>query len=276
MELDHEFTVPAPVDTVWQALLDIERMAPLMPGVTHESGVDGEYQGKVKLKFGPLSVTYKGTVHMAVVDELTRTAILEAHAKEARGKGTAAATFQATVLPTETGARVTLHTKVDLTGRSGELSDHLVHESGNKILTKFAANLGAALTAPEPVPAEEPEIPELIAEPETPDLTAEPEPSAVAESEPVAEPGQRAEEPVPEDEPVEVAESVAAVKADAEKPAAEPFAEVREPVPPSAFEDEFELYEFLPERSPLKRMVLAAAGISVLLLLIWRIVRRRR
>lgn len=168
MELDHEFMVPASADVTWQALLDVERMAPLMPGVTHESGDDGEYHGKLKLKFGPMSVTYKGSTRIAVIDELTRTIIVEASAKEARGSGTGTATFQATVHAEAGQTRVTIHSKVDLTGRPAELSRHLVSDTGARFFAKFAKALAAELAEsaeltkgsvvgqPEPV-VEEPE-----------------------------------------------------------------------------------------------------------------------
>ncbi|MEO5875815.1 MAG: SRPBCC family protein [Streptosporangiaceae bacterium] len=150
MELDHEFTVPAPADVVWPALLDIERMAPLLPGVTHESGTDGEYLGKAKLKFGPMSVTYKGSTRIAVIDELTRTIIVEADAREARGSGTGIATFQATVHSDTGQTRVTVHSKVELTGRPAELSRHLVSDTGARLLGKFARALAAELAEKPP------------------------------------------------------------------------------------------------------------------------------
>jgi carbon monoxide dehydrogenase subunit G len=161
MELDHEFTVPASADVAWQALLDVERMAPLMPGVTHESGYDGEYHGKLKLKFGPMSVTYKGSTRIAVVDELTRTIIVEATAKEARGSGTGTATFQATVHADAEETRVTIHSKVDLTGRPAELSRHLVSDTGARFFAKFAKALAAELTDV-PVLAPPPEAVEAV------------------------------------------------------------------------------------------------------------------
>lgn len=193
MELDHEFTVPADAPTVWLALLDVARMAPLMPGVLLEGGSDGEHSGRVKLKFGPTTVTLRGTTQLLVTDDLTRTAIIEAYAREARGPGTATATFQATVHPAADSCRVTVHTKLALTGRVASFSEPLIHDTGAKILTRFAAALTEAL--------------------------AEPEPVAV----PLAQP-----EPVTEPEPVAV-EAVATEEVAVEEIAAE---EVEEPKPP--------------------------------------------
>ncbi|GAA2718385.1 SRPBCC family protein [Actinocorallia aurantiaca] len=159
MELDHDFTVAADADAAWPVLLDVERMHPLVPGAVYESGADGEYHGRLRIKFGPTTVTYRGTVRIAVVDDLTRTAILEITAREARGQGTVSGSLQATVLPSASSARVVLHTKLTFTGgRAASLSEHLVHDTGAKLLTRFSTNLNALLTSPakpEP-PAAEP------------------------------------------------------------------------------------------------------------------------
>ena len=71
MELDHEFTVATDADTAWPVLLDVERLHPLMPGAVYESGSDGEYRGRLKVKFGPTTITYRGTVRLAVVADPT-------------------------------------------------------------------------------------------------------------------------------------------------------------------------------------------------------------
>ena len=149
MELDHDFTVAADADAAWPVLLDVERMHPLVPGAVYESGADGEYHGRLRIKFGPTTVTYRGTVRIAVVDDLTRTAILEITAREARGQGTVSGSLQATVLPSASSARVVLHTKLAFTGgRAASLSEHLVHDTGAKLLTRFSTNLNALLTSP--------------------------------------------------------------------------------------------------------------------------------
>ena len=95
MELEHRFTVPVPVAQAWDVLLDVERIAPCMPGATVDS-FDGEtIVGKVKVKVGPIQVTYAGTARFSEQDEAARRAVIEANAKEARGSGTANATITA-------------------------------------------------------------------------------------------------------------------------------------------------------------------------------------
>ena len=95
MQLEHEFSVPVPVAQAWDVLLDVERIAPCMPGATVES-FDGEtIVGRVKVKVGPIQVTYAGTARFTEKDESARRAVIEASAKEARGSGTANATITA-------------------------------------------------------------------------------------------------------------------------------------------------------------------------------------
>lgn len=309
MELDHEFTVTADADTAWPVLLDVERMHPLVPGVVYESGEDGEYRGRLKLRFGPTTITYRGTVRIAVVDDLTRTAILEVSAREARGPGTVTGSFQATVLPVDgSRSRVALHTRVEFTGgRAAALSEHLVHDTGAKLLARFSANLDALLTSPEPVPTAEPAPTEppaedpssATAEPagETPveATTVPPQAAETPASEPDAEatpveaaeeaaavPSQAAEDRAPEPEAeavsVEVAEEAAAVAAGvAESPAAEPVAvagAVVRAAGPVERDDTLELYE-LNERSGWLRRLLPVAGLLALVLVVRRLARRR-
>src|SRR3954451_20931407 len=95
MELDHEFTIPVPVDRAWSTLLDVERVAPCVPGATLDS-IDGdEFIGRLQVKLGAMTITYRGTAQIIKADESARTVTIEGSAKEARGSGTASVTVQA-------------------------------------------------------------------------------------------------------------------------------------------------------------------------------------
>ena len=97
MKLEHSFTVPADLDTVWQAVLDPERVAPCMPGATLTE-VDGDtFKGSVKVKLGPISLLYKGTGEFLSQGPEARTVVIKASGKDARGNGTAAATVTVTL-----------------------------------------------------------------------------------------------------------------------------------------------------------------------------------
>jgi carbon monoxide dehydrogenase subunit G len=163
MELKHQFSVPVPVAQAWDVLLDVERIAPCMPGATVDS-FDGEtIVGKVKVKVGPIQVTYAGTAKFVEKDEAARRAVIEASAKEARGTGTAAATITAVL--TDTGGSstdVVVTTDLAITGKPAQFGRGVMAEVGNKLLGKFADCLadelgaGGAATGAAPTPSPEP------------------------------------------------------------------------------------------------------------------------
>src|ERR1700684_4419007 len=149
IELDNSFTVPVPPGQAWDVLLDVERIAPCMPGASVLS-VDGdEIQGQVKVKLGPLSLTYKGTAKFVEKDQETRTIAIEASGKETRGAGTASANVTATLTPGDTGAEtvVSIHTSLNVTGRPAQFGRSLLPEVSGKLIQQFATNLEAMITA---------------------------------------------------------------------------------------------------------------------------------
>ena len=106
MEMDHSFTVPVPPDRAWDVLLDVKRIAPCMPGATVDD-FDGEVvTGRIKVKVGPVSLTYRGTAKFTERDPETKVMVLEASGKETRGSGTASATVRAALEP-ESGGEAT-------------------------------------------------------------------------------------------------------------------------------------------------------------------------
>jgi carbon monoxide dehydrogenase subunit G len=146
MQLEHQFRVPVPVAQAWDVLLDVERVAPCMPGATVES-FDGEtIVGRVKVKVGPIQVTYSGTARFTDKDEGSRRAVIEASAKEARGSGTALATIT-TQLHDDGGSatNVTVTTDLAITGKPAQFGRGVMEEVGNKLLGRFADCLADTL-----------------------------------------------------------------------------------------------------------------------------------
>jgi len=163
MQLEHEFSVPVPVARAWDVLMDVERIAPCMPGATVES-FDGEtIVGRVKVKVGPIQVTYAGTARFSEKDESARRAVIEASAKEARGSGTANATITAQLHDDGGSAtNVTVTTDLAITGKPAQFGRGVMVEVGDKLLGRFADCLAGELGsgevgAPAPVPAPSPE-----------------------------------------------------------------------------------------------------------------------
>jgi uncharacterized protein len=149
IELDNSFTVPVPPEQAWDVLLDVQTIAPCMPGASVTS-VDGdEIQGQVKVKLGPLSLSYKGTAKFTEKDQATHTISIEATGKETRGAGTASATVQASLKPAD-GADETLvsiHTSLNVTGRPAQFGRSLLPEVSGKLIAQFATNLQALINA---------------------------------------------------------------------------------------------------------------------------------
>ncbi|MGC7096938.1 SRPBCC domain-containing protein [Amycolatopsis lurida] len=217
MRLDHRFTVPAPVDEVWQAVLDPERVAPCMPGASLAE-VDGDaFSGTVKVKLGPISLTYKGKGEFLEKDAESRKVVIKASGKDVRGAGTAAATVTVT-LHEEDGATVgEVATDLKVTGRPAQFGRGMIAEVGGKILDSFAGCLATKLGGEVAAPTGGPKaVPTPAGKPRA---VAEPQPAPTEEKgEKVAKPAEaekpaagerprlRAVDPVPEAEPIDLVE----------------------------------------------------------------------
>ena len=149
IELDNSFTVPVPPEQAWDVLLDVERIAPCMPGASVLSISDdgNEIEGQVKVKLGPLSLTYKGTAKFTDKDQANHTIAIEATGKETRGAGTASANVQATLKPDAAGTAVSIHTSLNVTGRPAQFGRSLLPEVSGKLIAQFASNLEALIAS---------------------------------------------------------------------------------------------------------------------------------
>ena len=149
MELDHSFTVPVPPDQAWNVLLDVEKVAPCMPGAQVDTVAGDDVAGRLKVKVGPVSLTYKGTATFKDRDTADRSVLVEASGKEMRGAGTASATVRAALSPedsSDSGTLVTLHTTLNVTGRPAQFGRGVIAEVGSRLIDKFADNLAQQLT----------------------------------------------------------------------------------------------------------------------------------
>jgi len=165
IELDNSFTVPVPPERAWDVLLDVERIAPCMPGASVLSISDdgNEIEGQVKVKLGPLSLSYKGTAKFTDKDQANSRIAIEATGKETRGAGTASANVQAVLKPGDaTGSTlVSIHTSLNVTGRPAQFGRSLLPEVSGKLIAQFASNLEALIAADNaPAAAEETAAPE--------------------------------------------------------------------------------------------------------------------
>jgi carbon monoxide dehydrogenase subunit G len=208
VQLENSFTVPVPVEEAWRVLLDIERIAPCMPGAALDS-VDGDnFTGRVKVKLGPINLTYQGKASFIEKDETARRAVIDARGKDQRGNGTAAAVVTANLLAEGPTTRVNVLTDLNITGRPAQFGRGMMVDVGSKLLGQFADRLAAQLGATGD--ATDPVIPSAEAPPaertDAPVASALPERVAGSPRNDGAVPGDSRPRSVPEPEPINLLE----------------------------------------------------------------------
>jgi carbon monoxide dehydrogenase subunit G len=160
MEFENNFAVTAPIDEVWDTLLDVERVAPCVPGaqVLERSGEDA-YKVGIKVKVGPVSMQYKGDVEIVERDPEDHRAVMSAKAKETRGQGTANARVEMRLAQEGKRTEGTIATDVQLSGKAAAMGQGVIQDVSTRLVDTFADNLAKMLAAPaaeaeaEPAPA---------------------------------------------------------------------------------------------------------------------------
>jgi carbon monoxide dehydrogenase subunit G len=180
VEIENEFTVKAPVDQLWAYLLDVERIAPCMPGAELTETLDERsWKGKVNMKLGPVSLSFAGTVAIEERDDEAHRVVLHAKGMEAKGKGAANAVVTSWLEPGSEDTTVKLRAEIHLTGSVAQLSRGLLPEVSKRLTQQFAdclqesmqAEQAAVATPAQPAaegeaaPAESPARPPVKAEP---------------------------------------------------------------------------------------------------------------
>jgi carbon monoxide dehydrogenase subunit G len=154
MKLEQAFDVQAPIEQVWEALIDLERVAPCLPGATiTERDADGTYHGEFKVKLGPTTAAYRGTVKVEEADEAARRATLKAKGTDKRGQGGANATIVNTLSSSgDAATRVEAVTDFTITGRLARFGrGGMIEDISNRLMRDFATCLQSRLaTAPVP------------------------------------------------------------------------------------------------------------------------------
>lgn len=157
MKIEQSFAVEAPPARVWDALLDVERVAPCLPGaeITDRAG-DDTYAGTFTVKLGPATAAYRGHLAMQQVDEDSHTATMSAKGTDKRGQGGATATIVSKVREEGAGSRVDVVTDLAITGRLARFGrPGMIEDVSKRLLRDFAACLQSTLAA-EPVQAGKP------------------------------------------------------------------------------------------------------------------------
>ena len=200
MKLEQSFTVAAPVDQVWDALVDIERIAPCLPGaeITGQ-GPDGSYEGNFTVKLGPTTASYRGSLKMDSLDEASRTATMHAKGTDKRGQGGANATIVSTMRQEGEETVVDVVTDFTITGRLARFGrGGMIEDISKRMMRDFSQCLQATLTS-EPAPAAAAEAP--VTPGEEADAAVASAGGAAAEASAAGEPPPAAPEPAPAPRP---------------------------------------------------------------------------
>ena len=156
MKLEQSFEVDAPLETVWAALIDVQRVAPCLPGAElTEATEDGTYKGTFSVKIGPATASYNGTMTMEEIDEAAHRVTMRASGTDKRGQGGAKALMHSTLTEREGGGtRVEVVTDMQITGRLASFSrGGMIEDVSNRLLGEFASCLQASLAAERPAAA---------------------------------------------------------------------------------------------------------------------------
>jgi hypothetical protein len=141
MEIFEEFRVPLPVDDAWRLLLDIERIAPCLPGAQLQEIEGDEYRGVVKVKVGPITAQYKGAAKLESTDDENHVAVIVASGRDTRGQGNASATIQLSLVPDDGGTLVSVETDLAITGKVAQFGRGVLNDVSGKLLAQFVENL---------------------------------------------------------------------------------------------------------------------------------------
>jgi carbon monoxide dehydrogenase subunit G len=157
MKLEQAFEVQAPIEQVWEALIDLERVAPCLPGATiTDRDEDGTYHGEFKVKLGPTTASYRGTVKIEDADEGSHTATMRAKGTDKRGQGGANATIVNSLTSDGRVTRVEAVTDFTITGRLARFGrGGMIEDISNRLMRDFASCLQSRIVATEPAPSGE-------------------------------------------------------------------------------------------------------------------------
>ncbi|MDQ3768745.1 MAG: SRPBCC family protein [Actinomycetota bacterium] len=156
MRFENTFDVEAPPDEVFDALLDVERVAPCMPGaeVLERTGEDA-YKVGIKVKLGPMAMKYRGQVEVIEKDPENRRAVMRVKAKEARGQGIADAKVHMSLTGDGSTTNGKLEADVQLSGKAAAMGQGMIQDVSATLVETFAHNLAAMLSGGGPQAAPE-------------------------------------------------------------------------------------------------------------------------
>ncbi|MEU1953037.1 SRPBCC family protein [Nocardia rhamnosiphila] len=150
MKLENTFQIPVPAADAWPVLLDLERIAPCVPGAVLTSRDGDDFHGKIKVKLGPVGLTYNGIIKVVSQDESAKVAVLEGGGRETRGNGTAKAVITCRLVESDGITDVFVDTDLAITGKPAQFGRGALADVAGSLIGTFADNLAAEITTTAP------------------------------------------------------------------------------------------------------------------------------
>src|SRR5262245_64519327 len=141
VKIEDQFRVDVPIEEAWRVLLDVERIAPCMPGAQLQEIEGDEYRGVVKVKVGPITAQYKGAARIIEADESTRRIVLKGEGRDTRRQGNASATVTVVLAAAGAGTQVSVDTDLNVTGKVAQFGRGVMADVSSKLLGQFVACL---------------------------------------------------------------------------------------------------------------------------------------
>lgn len=147
MLIENEVTLPVPPAEAWPVLLDLEQIAPCLPGAEITAADGDVFEGKAKIKVGPVTAEYKGVAEFVEQNEESHRAVIKATGKDARGQGNVAANITASLVPEGSGSKILVQTDLNITGKLAQFGQGVVQDAAAGIIGTFAERLGKLLAS---------------------------------------------------------------------------------------------------------------------------------
>jgi carbon monoxide dehydrogenase subunit G len=147
MNFEYTLKIGLPLEQAWTTLMDLETIAPCMPGATIESHDGDNYIGRLKVKLGPMEMTYRGNIHFRERDDTAKIAVVDAQAKEIKGRGNAKTEVTLRGTAVDDGTEITLFSEFTVSGKAAQFGRGVMEEVGEKLMGDFAQRLATQIGA---------------------------------------------------------------------------------------------------------------------------------
>ena len=177
-KIEQRFEVQAPVERVWSYLIDPKRVVECLPGAELlEQKDDGTFLGAIKVKVGPLSMSYKGQGKFTEINEEAHQVRMVGDAREVTGSGSTKVSMVSTVasLPNG-GSEVSVSADIDLVGKIVQFGRGMIEEVSRQMFRQFSTCVKQHLEVPDEPPSDNSESDQSKSE----NKSVQSEPKAVA------------------------------------------------------------------------------------------------